>query len=343
MRMKRSTARDVFADSPSPSELEIDISSDVETSSTQDADGESITRKKSRQSSIVDRDSNAGLDEILEVLNSSGKSSPGVSDGVASGSTAGMFATAIKTGLPDRNEPATVRQMYDIAESHFKENENVGHIVFAQKASVKAAWPVCTLTMRSASVESMTSLLSSGEQKMFSVQFPPFTKLMEKPSYFLYKKAFEHSHVLKLSEQGLQKLIDSSPDIFRYLESIEGQNVRFGQGLPNRPEGIVLENVDQTTRIILQVDDIDNRRSLYKVTPNISIRLNRLSRDGVKWYPDRAGITISPSNYFYFVEGTLRIYLQQVKEMISEFAEVFSENHNQISALAHKAAGVGMQ
>jgi hypothetical protein len=197
--------------------------------------------------------------------------------------------------------------------------------------------------MRSGSAEGMTTLLSNGEKKMFSVQFPPFTQYNAKPSYFLYKKAFEHSHVLKLSEEGLQKLIDSSPDIFRYLESIEGQNVRFGQGLPNRPEGVVLENIDQTTRIILQVDDIDNRRSQYKVTPNISIRLNRLSRDGMKWYPDRTGVTISPSNYFFFVEGTLKIYLQQVKDMLVEFAEVFSENHSQISALAHKAAGVGMQ
>ncbi len=325
--MKRSIAGDMFPDSPEP--LEIDLSSEVVVEA--DDDSSSSEAKRSRASNEED-DNDAGLDEILDALNVAG---PATAAAAGVGDVA-AYSGVVRTGLPKRNDPVTVRRIYDVAEQHFTENQHTGHIVFALKGSVKAAWPVCTLTMREGTADH--TLVSNGERKFLAVQFPPFTEASAQPVYFLYKKMHELTHALKLSEAGLHKLVEASATIYKYLEKIENFTLAFGQGLPERPEPIVLEEVDQSTRIILQVDDVDTRRKSYKLTPNISIRVNKKSRDGTKWYPDRSGVTISPANFFFLIEGTIKTFVYQLKEIISDFREVYAENRLHTSNLANKAS-----
>jgi hypothetical protein len=253
----------------------------------------------------------------------------------------GFFTAKIKTGLPNKEDIGVLKKIYDVAHLHYKENSDPKFIMFSKKPKVDGCWPVCTLSMRDSDASETSRFMTVAEKKaalsqrkVLAAQLPPFTDGKSIPYYFFFKEAFRFTHPLKLSQSGLDMLVEKADVIYNYLNSIDNQALMIGEKLKNRPDPIILEEIDEKTRIVLQVDDNQlQRENQYTFIPNISIRRSRLTRDGTKWYFEKEGITIQPSTFFYMIEGTVKRFLFEIKDLVGEVREVFQENIHQLEMM----------
>ena len=237
----------------------------------------------------------------------------------------GFYSARIRTGIPkDRRDPEILKRIFDITKAHYEQNMDVNHMIFTQESNVRGCWPVCPLTMQKGGQNDFADFQ---EQKFLSVQFPTLKEEADEPHYFLYKASNRDTYPLKISQDGLFRIIEKSQEVYTFLKNLEGEIIAFGDSCSKSFDPIVIETIDEKSRIMLQVDSIQLNRKVATISPTVSIRLMR--RGVEKWYPDRAGVTLSCLNFYYFVEATLKSYVAPVKQMVKEFFEIYRQSATQ--------------
>lgn len=286
-------------------------------------------------------DSSASLEEILNSLSEKGEGSSKKNEGDLSIGKSNFFSAkkenpVIRTGLPMEDDPMLSQRIYKTVSGHFKENANMAHIIFSSQPNVKACFPVCSLSMRPDQI-SLGNVDAASERKCISMQLPSFVERDAKPVFFFYKQAFLKTHVLKISEEALTRLVKSGRELIKFLREIDGKQINSTEGgLPSLPPPVILEeSQDKKQRAILQIDEIDLKRQSLRISPTVSIRLNRASYDRSRWFPDKAGVTLSPVNFFFLIEATIVVYLKEVKLMYETFRAIYFENEQKFKELAN--------
>lgn len=274
------------------------------------------------------------LDSLLGI-----PSSPTGSSSLMGNDSGRFYSARVKTGVPLKNDASVMRKIYDIVAMHYKENMGAKHIIFTKEANVRACWPVCALTMRGNVTGQSMMEISPGEQKFFAIQLPPVSSEPNmETQFFLFKQAHRDAFPLKLNQKSIFNIIEHSNRLYEYLRSIEDSSIAFGEGLPssNKPEPFEIEvSSDGKSKIILQIDEIDVKRRMSRISPTVSIRMMRKSlTDSSLWFPDKAGVTLSAGNFFFFVEATLKTFLPQMQEMVRDFRDIFMANGGQFEEMA---------
>ncbi|HLP34424.1 MAG TPA: hypothetical protein VK133_00280, partial [Amoebophilaceae bacterium] len=236
----------------------------------------------------------------------------------------GFYGPIIRTNVPKSIlEPVTAKKLAEVVMSHYNECLKVKRpFVLCDDDQPLACWPVCTISRREGGNAAMMggNLTDDGERKFFAVKFPSIASGQEaKPKFFLYKKNLVKTHPLCLSFEGFKILIKKGPELLSYLTEIDNTPFNTAAGLVNRPDPVLLEMVSEDAKIVMQVDEINliNGPTAYRVTPNISVRLHRRTHNN-HWYMDKAGVTLSPLNFFFFLHGTAGQFFSSVSKLIED-------------------------